>query len=293
MDIYWLNGKLFAINKKARSRFIFNMFDNLIIAITITFYIAAIGILVYEVRSTKNNEFTGTKMRVFCAIAVLFHSITVIQTNNYFHSIDISVSAMSVSISGLIAALFLAGTFFYPIKRLGLIVIPAIIMTLIFALLWDSNSKLIDNQNSLFAAHMVVSITSYALLALATLQAILFSIQEKLIRQKSNNKLLMALAPLETMENILFKLAGIGFLFLTLTLISGIFFSQAVFGQAFVFKHHVVLTILGWLAFAILLFGRLKNGWRGKQAVIWTIAGFVMIQLGYFGTKMVLEVLHH
>lgn len=267
------------------------MYNNLIIILTLALYIAAAVVLVYEIRSAKNNEFTGIKMRILCAIAVLFHITSTVQINNFFQDINISVTAMSISVSGLIATLFLLGTFFYPIKRLGLLVLPAIIITLSFALIWNSPTKPMSDQNPLFIAHMVVSIISYALLTLATLQAILFAIQEKLIKQKSSSRLLMALAPLETMESVLFRLIAIGFLFLTLTLISGVFFSQAVFGQAFVFKHHVVLTVLGWLTFLVLLIGRLQNGWRGKQAVIWTITGFVLIQLGYFGTKMVLEVL--
>ena len=267
------------------------MFDHLMIIVAIVFYIAATGILIHEIRNMRNNEFTGKMMRILCSIAVLFHLLTTAQVHHNFQNIDISVSAMSISVSALIATLFLLGTFSYPIKRLGLIVIPAIVITLVFAILWDSESKSLSNQNPLSIAHMIASIISYALLTLATLQAILFAIQEKLIKQKSSSRLLMTLAPLETMESILFRLIAIGFLFLTLTLISGIFFSQAVFGQAFVFKHHVVLTVMGWLTFLVLLIGRLQNGWRGKKVVIWTLAGFILIQLGYFGTKMVLEVL--
>jgi len=72
-------------------------------------------------------------------------------------------------------------------------------------------------------------------------------------------------------------------------LISGAIFSQEIFGHAFVFKHHTILAFLGWLVFAILLLKRVKQGLRGSQAVIWTISGFLLIQLGYFGTKIVSE----
>jgi len=97
------------------------------------------------------------------------------------------------------------------------------------------------------------------------------------------------LPPLQTMETLLFKMLGVGFVLLTLTLLSGAIFSQLLFGHAFEFKHHTILAILGWMVFGTLLFKRVKHGLRGSQAVAWTIAGFVLIQLGYFGTKFVAE----
>jgi ABC-type uncharacterized transport system permease subunit len=60
---------------------------------------------------------------------------------------------------------------------------------------------------------------------------------------------------------------------------------------AFVLDHHTVLSILAWLIFGSLLLGRLRFGWRGKTATRWTIGGFIVLLLGYFGWKFVLEVL--
>lgn len=101
--------------------------------------------------------------------------------------------------------------------------------------------------------------------------------------------MLMALPPLQTMEQLLFRLIWTGFILLTLTLLSGAVFSNEIFGKPFEFKHHTILASLGWLVFAILLIKRMSQGLRGSQAVYWTVGGFVLIQLGYFGTKFVSE----
>jgi len=84
---------------------------------------------------------------------------------------------------------------------------------------------------------------------------------------------------------------GLGFLLLTLTLMTGIFFSEEIFGRALPFTHHVLLSLIAWVLFGILLFGRWRYGWRGRTAVIWTVAGYTLLLLGYFGSKFVLEVL--
>jgi len=41
--------------------------------------------------------------------------------------------------------------------------------------------------------------------------------------------------------------------------------------------------------FGILLLGRWRFGWRGRQALRWTLAGYVLLGLSYFGSKLILE----
>ena len=93
------------------------------------------------------------------------------------------------------------------------------------------------------------------------------------------------------MERLLFRLIHIAFVLLTLTLISGIFFSEALFGKALTFNHKTVFAIVSWLIFAALLLGRHLRGWRGKVALRWTLSGFVALLLAYVGTRFVLEVI--
>jgi len=96
-----------------------------------------------------------------------------------------------------------------------------------------------------------------------------------------------------TLERYLFRLIAAGFLLLTLTLASGILFSEELFGKPVTFTHKNVLSVAGWVVFAILLFGRWRFGWRGRAAVNWILAGTLLLVLGYLGSKFVLEVLLH
>ncbi|MNF18326.1 Inner membrane protein YpjD [compost metagenome] len=49
--------------------------------------------------------------------------------------------------------------------------------------------------------------------------------------------------------------------------------------------------MLSWLTFAILLFGRRRFGWRGRQAVNILYAGALLLLLAYVGSRFVLEVI--
>ena len=78
---------------------------------------------------------------------------------------------------------------------------------------------------------------------------------------------------------------------LTLTLATGALFSEEVFGRALRFNHKTVFAILSWVIFGLLLAGRWRYGWRGRTALRWTLAGFVMLLLAYVGSRFVLEVI--
>jgi ABC-type uncharacterized transport system permease subunit len=51
--------------------------------------------------------------------------------------------------------------------------------------------------------------------------------------------------------------------------------------------------VLSWLVFAVLLIGRARFGWRGRQAVRWLVAGSTLLLLAYVGSRFVMEVVLH
>jgi ABC-type uncharacterized transport system permease subunit len=92
---------------------------------------------------------------------------------------------------------------------------------------------------------------------------------------------------LETLERLLFQLIALGFVLLTVSLLSGLAFVDDLFAQHLV--HKTTLSITAWLIFGLLLWGRWRYGWRGRKAVRLTLAGIILLLLAYFGSKLVLE----
>jgi ABC-type uncharacterized transport system permease subunit len=89
------------------------------------------------------------------------------------------------------------------------------------------------------------------------------------------------------MERLLFQSLRIGFYLLTLSLITGFIFIDDFFAQHLM--HKTILSLVAWVIFAALIFGRKLFGWRGKQAIIATQVGFGVLVIAYFGSKFVLE----
>ena len=74
---------------------------------------------------------------------------------------------------------------------------------------------------------------------------------------------------------------------LTVAIASGAVFVNDIFAQHLV--HKTVLTIIAWLLFSLLLWGHYQLGWRSQTAVRLTLAGFIILMLAFFGSKLVLE----
>lgn len=139
--------------------------------------------------------------------------------------------------------------------------------------------------------HIVLSIIAYSLITIAALQAAMLTTQEHALKNHRFHNMATFFPPLQTMEKLLFQILFIGFALLSIAIASGFVFLDDMFAQHL--AHKTILSLLAWLIFAILLYGRIAKGWRGSTAARLTIGGFIVLMLAYFGSKFVLEILLH
>lgn len=221
---------------------------------------------------------------------LLFDSIIGVTTNGLF---NLSFyNALSV-IFWLTVLIYWVSDLQHELHSLQAFVLP---LAAIFALLpafTTSQHYLHTNTGGLFIAHIAIAILAYSLFTFAAIHAALMAIAERSLHHKSSIITLPSFPPLMTMEKLLFRIIGLGFVLLTITLLSGMLFSEHIFDQPLQFNHKTIFSIASWLIYAGLLFGRYRYGWRGLKAIRWTLAGFVLLLLAYIGSKFVLEVLLH
>lgn len=155
-------------------------------------------------------------------------------------------------------------------------------------------------KTTMFPWHIAVALLAYSTLTIAAFHALVMILQDAhlhKLRSKQNQHWLNAaierLPALMTMEKILFRLVFLGFILLSLTVLSGVIFSEQVLGVAFKWDHKTLLSLLSWVLFGILLAGRQWRGWRGKTVLSFTLGGFLTLLMAYVGSRFVLEVLLH
>lgn len=219
-------------------------------------------------------------------LAVLLHFLVLARAANQAGGVDLHFfSALSLVGMG-VAAVYVVASLSKPIDALGVIVYPIAATMLGLQALFggDPAPRPAEWQIQL---HVMVALAAYSVLSYAALVAMVLAFQERALRRHRVGRLVVALPPLTLTEAMLFRLIAAGFVLLTLTLLSGVLFVSDLFGQHL--AHKTTLSVLAWGVFGVLLYGRMRHGWRGRRAVRFTLAGMAVLLLAFFGSKFVLE----
>lgn len=213
------------------------------------------------------------------------YTVLNVQNNEGFNFSFFSTASLAALV---ISLLLLFAALDKPVAKLGMLIFPVAAAMLLLDISYPTRPHPLISHNWQMSTHILTSILAFSLLNIAALQAILLAIQDQQLRHHPK-RLMLALPPLQAMESLLFQMIATGLLFLTASLVSGFFFIEDLFAQHLV--HKTVLSILAWIIFSALLFGRARYGWRGQSAIQWTLIGFTSLLLAYFGSKMVLELI--
>lgn len=248
-------------------------------------YLAATGLQLQ--RMLKGSGAYGW-VKLLSALAVTLHGITAykgfINAGGYDLGIYPMLSLMSLSIGAIV----LISSLRRPVDNLFVFVFPLAIITIILQIVLKGDYTPLEDITRGIFSHITLSIIAYSLLTIAAAQALLLSFGDNMLRHH-RLAILRNLPPLETMEHLMFEVIWAGLVFLTLSIGTGFVFLDDFSEPGLI--HHTVITLAAWIVFMVLAWGRYKMGWRGALASRWTLSGFVLLVLGYFGSKLVLEVI--
>lgn len=191
----------------------------------------------------------------------------------------------------LTVAIYWLGNFFYRLDGLQALVLPLAAVAVFLPAVMAPAAALPNTDMVVFRIHLLIAVLAYSLFTIASIHVALMALLERRLHDGTLTRDLQKLPPLLTMEALLFRIIWAGFVLLTATLVSGVVFSEELFGKAAPFNHKTVFGGLSWLIFGALLAGRHVYGWRGRVAVRWTLAGFVTLMFAYVGSRFVLEVI--
>lgn len=231
--------------------------------------------------------------RIVLLAAIMVHGVTLAQEVFPGSGMRFGFAAALSLILWLAIALYWIESFYARMDGLQMLGLPLAALCVLLPAFFPGQHVLANAGSAAFRAHFLMAMFAYGLFTLAALHSILMAVAEKRLHRGHLSPLLSGLPPLLTMEALLFRLIHVAFVLLTLTLASGILFSETLFGKALTFNHKTVFAFLSWLIFGALLVGRHLRGWRGRVALRWTLAGFGALLLAYVGSRFVLEVILH
>lgn len=196
--------------------------------------------------------------------------------------------AISVTAWLVVSAYMVESQFFPKFKaRLAM----GILGTLAVVLAWFFPGIPMSAQASAWLPlHWALGLSAYGMFGAAVVHAWMMTQAERDIRlaQDAGSGL-----PLMTLERITFRFVWAGFVLLTATLVAGLLFGEALYGQGkghWRWDHKTLFALLSWLTFILLLVGRSQWGWRGRRAVRVLYIGAALLLLSYAGSRFVMEV---
>ena len=232
--------------------------------------------------------------RLAILIPLVLHAWLLVANSWEGQALSIGVGNAVSGIIWLALVVYALSSVRQPVDALYAVILPVAAVAVLLPLLVPDRPVRLATSPLLFA-HLAVAFLAYALFTIAALHAGMMALLEKRLHGHDMNRTPSNLPPLLTLEQLLFRIIGIGFVLLTLTLASGMLFSERVFGKPFSFahftQHKTVFALLSWLIYAGLLIGRKSYGWRGRTAIAWSLTGFAMLVLAYIGSKIVLQLL--
>jgi ABC-type uncharacterized transport system permease subunit len=251
------------------------------------FYLAATGLQLLHI--SQRRQQLGRSVFWLALAALICHGILVWQAINGASGPEFGFYQVSALIFLVINLASVASLSRRPLQMLLVVLFPLSALSVLVSTFAPPTYTSASTLEGGVMLHVVSSIFAYAVLTMAAIQAALLAIQDHQLKHRHTRGIVQVLPPLQLMENMLFELLWAGFALLTLAIVSGAVFIDDIFAQHLV--HKTALTIIAWILFSVLLWGHTQLGWRSQTAVRLTLAGFAVLILAFFGSKLVLELL--
>jgi ABC-type uncharacterized transport system permease subunit len=257
---------------------------SIILAVAAFLYLAAASVTALRLRQ-GGARIGRAPVIAFAMLAVLAHAAGVAIGIRVHHGLVLNFgNALSLVGLGMALVFSLAGRR-SSLDPVGVLVYPIAAACCLAALLLAPAATATAPESWQIGLHGIISLLAYSTLSVASLVAILMAVQEHALRNHRPLPFLHAL-PLTLTEALLFQLIGVGFILLGLSLVTGVLFVEDMLAQHLV--HKTVLTVAAWVVFGVLLVARWRFGLRGRRAAWLTLAGMVLLLVGYFGVKLIL-----
>ncbi|MEL6246594.1 MAG: c-type cytochrome biogenesis protein CcsB [Cyanobacteria bacterium J06627_15] len=96
----------------------------------------------------------------------------------------------------------------------------------------------------------------------------------------------------DTLDNISYRIIGLGFPLLTIGIIAGAVWANEAWGSYWSWDPKETWALITWLVFAAYLHARITKGWQGRRPALLAASGFVVVWICYLGVNLLGKGLH-
>ena len=247
----------------------------------------------YIFKMVTGKEFWGSLASIIAFIGLIAQTVGLIM--RWFESYKMGIGHAPLSnlyeslifFSWTIVLLYLIIEWRIKTKNLGAFVIPFAFFSMAFASLSVKSGiqPLIPAlQSNWLISHVITCFFGYAALTIACGLGFMYLL--KGLEKGERPRLFFRLLPgRKIVDELTYQSVVIGFIFLTLGIITGSVWAYSAWGSYWSWDPKETWSLITWLIYAAMLHSRFVRGWRGKRMAIMSIIGFASVLFTYFGVN--------
>jgi ABC-type transport system involved in cytochrome c biogenesis permease subunit len=209
------------------------------------------------------------------SLGAVFHLVSIVEEGTALGRFPASGFYESMSLCAiLIAVLFLFVYWRYRLESLSVFIFPLVFVMALVASLgspvtasWTSSTV----RDAWLMVHVVLVLLGYAALLFTAVAAVLYLLQERELKRKKPRSFYHRLPPLGTLDDLITRFMGWGFVFITVAVIVGSTWAFVEFGTRWVTDPKIAISLFTWGIYLAMVFLRISAGWRGRKAAVLAI----------------------
>lgn len=173
----------------------------------------------------------------------------------------------------------------YTVKNFGTFVAYLILALLVAASLASHDILPLKPvlQSWWLPVHAGISLFAYAFFGLAFCGGCMYLLQERELKSKKFGYFFSRLPSLDALDQLNSHCLAIGFVFLTLGIVTGSLWTRQAWGTYWQWHPKEIWSMITWLVYLVQVHQRFTAGWRGKRAAVMAVLGFVIVVFTLWG----------
>jgi len=177
-------------------------------------------------------------------------------------------------------------------SSIGVFVLPVAFLIMAYASIAPGINNRIEPlipalQSNWLTSHVLTCFLGYAAFTVAFALGLMFFVKKAAGADASRSSIFIRLLPTEyQMDELMYSCAALGFIFLTLGIVTGSVWAHYAWGSYWSWDPKETWSLITWLIYAVMLHVRLVRGWRGQRMAIMAIVGFACVLFTYLGVNL-------
>jgi ABC-type uncharacterized transport system permease subunit len=204
----------------------------------------------------------------------VFHFVSIIEEGLATNRCPIGNIYETLSMCAfLIVVVYMFVQWRYKMNSLSVFIFPLVFVMAMVSTLGNPVSAWPNRavRDAWLTVHIVLVLLGYAALLFTAVASVIYLFQERELKSKKPRAFYYRLPALGTLDDLISKSMGIGFVLITLSVIAGSTWAFIELKSNWIGQPKIAISFFTWGIYLALVFLRTTAGWRGRKAAIMTV----------------------